>query len=437
MRSIVISGKPEFLENAEATIGADAKPLFDLDSTYDLKTDLAPHIAKADGYVILPGADPLLTNSLLIDYQFQAPAVRGKPLVIYSPDDAPSPYVGLVRTLRERGFVHQPEEQFYTIAKTVEEIPQRLNEGYGVPSGPKIEGHEDDPEYLHLVDEINAEGASKTKPKYNVAVFTSASTKDPDMLKLARDTGRLLADNGYGMVFGGSNVSMMGQVAAGVHDRGGYVTGVTTALFFGKELQVAQRDDINIDNLRIADDIYDRMHDMIHQADALVVLPGGIGTAQEMLAVMHMRDNEPELQGRPVIIYNEDGFWDDLQAILESYGYKAGEHFHVVDNQADLDTTLEQTVGRDTGPAAGPSADMPLIMGDAEPRVSDWRRRRRAEPRREQPGERLASGPDQVQQDRSDTKRRLGNGPDRETRRNQRRNPAQKPDQKPGLGGGS
>ena len=340
-RSIIVSGQPLPEQTPEDLFGgADHKPLFDLPHDYDMKTALAPHIERADGYVILPGSDPLLTTSLLIGYQFQNPEVFGKPMVIYSPDDKPSPYVELIQSLRERGFVHQPEEQFYKVAKTEAEIPEILNSNFGTPSGPKVEGHEDDPVYQELVERINREGAEKEKPQRSVAVFCSASNKDQHYLDLARNTGRLLADNGYGMVFGGSNVSMMGEVAAGVHDRDGHVTGVTIPLFFGKEVQADQKK-IDIDNIRIVSDIYERMHTMIDEADALVVLPGGIGTAQEMLAVMQMRENEASLAAKPVILYNEDGFWDGLQKMMEEYGYEEGVHFEVVDNQKDLEAVLD------------------------------------------------------------------------------------------------
>jgi uncharacterized protein (TIGR00730 family) len=345
MRDIILSGQIPEKKLVEDIIGPRPnKPLFDLKNGYNVKTELAPHIEKADGYVVLPGADPLLTTSLLIGYQFQNPEVRGKPLVIYSPDEQPSPYVKMIRSLRSRGFVHQPEEQFYTIAKTVEEIPQKLESGFGVHSGPKVDGHEDDPEYHKFVDQINREGASKPKPKHSVAVFCSASTKDPHYLELARKTGHLIADRGMGMVFGGSNVSMMGEVAAGVHDRGGHVTGVTIPLFFGKEI-LPNKDTVHIDNLRIVSDIYERMHDMVKQSDALVVLPGGIGTVQEMLAVMKMREREPELAKHPVVLFNDGGFWDELKEVMEDYGYKAGKHFHVVSNHQELDKLLDEKIG--------------------------------------------------------------------------------------------
>ena len=355
-RSIMVSGKPLPGQTPQDLFGdADHKPLFDLHREYEMKTELAPHIERADGYVILPGSDPLMTTSLLIGYQFQNPEVRGKPMVIYSPDDKPSPYVELIQTLRARGFVHQPEEQFYKVAKTLEQIPEILNNNFGILSGPRVEGHEDDPVYLDLVERINREGAKKQRPERSVAVFCSASNKDQHYLDLARDTGRLLADNGYGMVFGGSNVSMMGEVAEGVHDRGGYVTGVTIPLFFGKEMQ-ANQDRVHIDNIRIVSDIYERMHTMIAEADALVVLPGGIGTAQEMLAVMHMRELEPDLAAKPVVLYNEDGFWDGLQQMMEEYGYKEGVHFNVVDNQKDLKTVLNQGIP----PASALTGEPPL-----------------------------------------------------------------------------
>ena len=368
MKDVIVAGRvPEGVTEKDLFGGVSHKPLLDLPHDYDMKTALAPHIERADGFVVLPGSDPLLTTSLLIGYQFQNPEVRGKPMVIYSPDDKPSPYVELIQTLRERGFVHQPEEQFYTVAKTIAEIPEKLNNGFGVPSGPKVEGHEDDPVYKDLVDRINREGASKTRPERNVAVFCSASNKDPHYLNMARETGQMLADNGYGMVFGGSNVSMMGEVAAGVHDRGGYVTGVTIPLFFGKEVQ-ADQDKIDIDNIRIVSDIYERMHTMIDESDALVVLPGGIGTAQEMLAVMHMRDQDPELAAKPVVLYSEGGFWHGLQQMMEDYGYKEGVHFNVVDNQKDLNKVLDDGI---------PPANDAKPAGDTPPTV-----------------QRLASGPD-------------------------------------------
>lgn len=312
---------------------------------YSIEAELAPHIQSAAGYVVLPGSDPLLTFSKIVDKQYASAengmSTFGKPLVIYSPDDNPNPFIGLVREFIQKGFVKQAEEKLYSIAKTLEEIPALIHKGL-----------QDTPVAVIAEHAVHSNGVPPSsvkyfthiaRPKTSIAVFCSASTKDPHYLDMAWKVGEIIATQGWGVVFGAGNVSMMGNVALGAKSKGGVVRGHTTPVFYETEFKKHVKSPKEfIDELYIHPDIYVRMSAMFKQSDALVVLPGGLGTVQEMFSAFAIKDREPSFRDKPIVLVNDDGFYDSTIALLERYGHERGKDFIVVPNERMLEKYLAE-----------------------------------------------------------------------------------------------
>src|SRR6056297_1682523 len=101
---------------------------------------------------------------------------------------------------------------------------------------------------------------------------------DPDFLAAAESFGRLLADRGLGLVYGGGDVGLMGAAADGALDEGGEVFGVIPEALFERE--VAHE---GLTELAVVDSMHTRKRRMAELADGFVALPGGFGTLEELV----------------------------------------------------------------------------------------------------------------------------------------------------------
>lgn len=118
--------------------------------------------------------------------------------------------------------------------------------------------------------------------KAHICVFTgSRRGARPEYAAAARQIGRELAARGYGLVYGGGNVGLMGIVADAVLERQGHVIGVIPAAFVEKE--VAHR---NLSELRIVQSMHERKAMMAEASHAFIAMPGGIGTLEEFFEVL-------------------------------------------------------------------------------------------------------------------------------------------------------
>jgi uncharacterized protein (TIGR00730 family) len=112
--------------------------------------------------------------------------------------------------------------------------------------------------------------------RFSVGVFCSASRViSSNYLELAAQVGAGIAERGWGLVSGGEHVSMMGAVAAAARAGGAHTLGVVS-----RSLLV--RADLESDELVVTESIGERKARMVEYADALLVLPGGIGTCEEL-----------------------------------------------------------------------------------------------------------------------------------------------------------
>ena len=129
--------------------------------------------------------------------------------------------------------------------------------------------------------------------------------------------GQALARRGWGLVYGGGNVGLMGCVAEAVMRSGGRVTGVIPRALVDRDLAHA-----GVDELIVVDDMHERKATMADRADAFVALPGGYGTLEELFEAVAWA--QLGFHQKPVSLLNSHGYFDHLVAFLD---HAHGEDF--------------------------------------------------------------------------------------------------------------
>ncbi|MBR5685274.1 MAG: TIGR00730 family Rossman fold protein [Muribaculaceae bacterium] len=151
----------------------------------------------------------------------------------------------------------------------------------------------------------------KRKMKGNVCVFCASSANiDASYLDAAHELGRLLAQGGWRCVNGGGAVGLMGAVTDGTLDAGGEVTGVIPKFMVDNGWCYDR-----LENVIITADMHQRKQMMSEMADAVIALPGGVGTLEELLETLTWR--QLGLVKVPVIILNSLGYYDALLDMLQ------------------------------------------------------------------------------------------------------------------------
>lgn len=148
----------------------------------------------------------------------------------------------------------------------------------------------------------------------HVCVYCSSSNHvDPRYAAIARRTGHLLAENGFGLVYGGGSVGLMGTLARAVHERDGHVYGVIPEALQqveGVAYEVA-------DDLVITHTMQERKAIMYTRADAFLVLPGGFGTLEEFLEVLTLK--QLGYHEKPLLLLNSFEFYRPLLTLFEHF----------------------------------------------------------------------------------------------------------------------
>ncbi|MFJ5215860.1 TIGR00730 family Rossman fold protein [Streptomyces sp. NPDC088354] len=137
----------------------------------------------------------------------------------------------------------------------------------------------------------------------NICVFLSAADLDERWTRPAREFAELLGRGGHTLVWGGSDTGLMKAVADAVRESGGRLVGISVGL-----LRPWARKDA--DEMVIAADLAERKALLLARSDAVVVLPGGLGTLDEVSEVLELRKHG--LHGKPVVLLNTGGFYDGL-----------------------------------------------------------------------------------------------------------------------------
>lgn len=148
-------------------------------------------------------------------------------------------------------------------------------------------------------------------PAKSVCVYCgSRAGALPAYAAAARDLGRALADEGWRLVYGAGDVGLMGEVARAAQTAGGDTFGVIPAHLVAWE--VGKTD---LTRYVVTETMHERKKVMFMNADAVVVLPGGAGSLDELFEALTWR--QLGLHDKPVVILNAEGYWDPLRALVD------------------------------------------------------------------------------------------------------------------------
>jgi len=138
----------------------------------------------------------------------------------------------------------------------------------------------------------------------------SSGAVDEQYREAARELGARLAAAGIGLVYGGGRVGLMGLLADAALAGGGCVTGIIPS-----RLRDAELAHHGATELVVVDSMHERKRLMAEKADAFAILPGGIGTLDEMFEIVSWK--QLELHRKPIFLVDIAGYWSPLRALLD------------------------------------------------------------------------------------------------------------------------
>jgi len=167
----------------------------------------------------------------------------------------------------------------------------------------------------------------------SICVFCgSRPGNDPKFMKIASEVGAMIANAKKRLVFGAGALGLMGGVAQAALDAGGLVTGIVPEFLKKREVPVPE-----MDELIIVDSMHTRKRIMYDRSDAFVILPGGLGTLDELVEIVTWF--QLELHNKPVYIFDLDGYWEDWFDIIQ----KMAKHGFVDQVSIDYFTRITST----------------------------------------------------------------------------------------------
>lgn len=155
--------------------------------------------------------------------------------------------------------------------------------------------------------------------KYITVFCGSSEGNDPEILQSAKLLGSELAAQGYGLVYGGAKVGLMGAVADSVIASGGRAIGVLPRFFNKKEVAHDA-----LTELVYVDSMQERKNIMNEKAEGFIILPGAYGTLDELFEVLTL--TQLHLLSKPIGVLNVGGFYDSLLEFLSVCAAKGFLH---------------------------------------------------------------------------------------------------------------
>lgn len=144
----------------------------------------------------------------------------------------------------------------------------------------------------------------------SVCIFCAASPgNDPAYAEAAETMGRLIAEAGLRLVYGGGSVGLMGIVARAARAAGGEVIGVIPGF-----LRYAEIPEDEVTKMHFVTSMHERKQLMFDLSDAFVALPGGIGTLDETIEIMTWA--QLGQHAKPILLVDTKGYWSALLELL-------------------------------------------------------------------------------------------------------------------------
>ena len=301
------------------------------DQTIHLE-NIQKKILESDAFVYTPNPsleDYFNLASIFVGYQTWDDDLNNKTAIVLNSDDSWNSFLELITHLNKLGTVGQPYSKYINIAKTSEDLIDILTKNF--KEAGRKESSEPD-----IIDagSIYQENENFSKmPPYNVCVFCSASVKKQDYLEEGYNLGKFLAEKGIGCISGAGKTGIMGEVVRGAYENNGWSGGSNVPHIIKME---GLPDGLNEFWPRA--DIYTRMEVMVDRSDAFVIMPGGMGTIQELLALLILKHQGNDLmRDKKIVVYNkyddETGlrFWDPVINIIRGQR-SIRDDFAVVEN---------------------------------------------------------------------------------------------------------
>ena len=132
---------------------------------------------------------------------------------------------------------------------------------------------------------------------------------NPRFVEAAIALGKVFAESGIRLVYGGGSVGLMGAVAKSTLDHGGSVTGIIPDFLRAREDALSR-----VQEMIVTPDMHERKRLMFERSDAFVALPGGVGTLEEL--VEQLTWQQLGRHQKPILLANIDNFWEPLLVLL-------------------------------------------------------------------------------------------------------------------------
>ncbi len=177
-----------------------------------------------------------------------------------------------------------------------------------------------------------------------ICVFCSSSDAvDPQYFKAAKKLGEAIAERNYTLVYGGSNIGLMGELARTAAGKGGRVIGIIPKLIKNMVPALDAKH-----KLIVTEDLRHRKTLMEAESDAFVALPGGFGTLEELMEILTLK--QLKYHSKPIVLLNTRGFYDPLIHLFEEFfkkkfaKHKYRELYYVTKSVDDLFSHIENTL---------------------------------------------------------------------------------------------
>ena len=156
-----------------------------------------------------------------------------------------------------------------------------------------------------------------------ICLYCGSSSSVPESHReAARRFGRIVAEAGATLVYGGGRVGLMGLAADAALAAGGHVIGIIPRL-----LMDAEAGHGGVSELHVVETMHERKYKLFTLSDAFVALPGGLGTLDETFEMITWR--QLRLHDKPIVIVNEADYWAPLLKLfgaMEHNGYTQPAH---------------------------------------------------------------------------------------------------------------
>lgn len=172
-----------------------------------------------------------------------------------------------------------------------------------------------------------------------VCVYCGSSPgRQDEYATVAKALGRLLADSGIGLVYGGANKGTMGVIADAALNAGGTVTGVIPKALQDKEIAHEK-----LTQLHVVESMHERKSLMAVLSDGFIALPGGFGTLEEIVEMLTW--GQLQFHSKPCGVLNVNGYFDSLLNYFEhacSEGFLKNEHYEMLLVESDPQRLLNK-----------------------------------------------------------------------------------------------